>query len=294
MGSNLEQYVRHAKNGDRQALEKLVCHIQDKIFGLALRMLNDPQDAEDEAQEILIKVITHLSDFREESAFSSWVYRIACNHLLTMRNRRSERTQMTFDFLKEMSSAPSENSHHLTVSGPERDVLLEEVRLGCMQGVLSCLEKEMRIVFILGDLFGVTSQEGAFILGISPEAFRKRLSRGRKLMQNFMMKHCGLVDKNNACRCHKNASIYLEQDQDLANLGKKFIVKKEAAAKSRAEAVAHLKELSEIDRTVAMYRRYPEYQSPESFVNIAKDLINSRKYSIFFNNAYTEKSVDGI
>lgn len=279
MAFNLEQYVRQAKNGDRQALEKLVCHIQDKIFGLALRMLNDPQDAEDEAQEILIKVITHLSDFREESAFSSWVYRIACNHLLTTRNRKSERTQMTFDFLEEMSSAPPENSHPLTVSGPERDVLLEEVRLGCMQGVLSCLEKEMRIVFILGDLYGVTSQEGAFILGITPEAFRKRLSRGRKLMQNFMLKHCGLVDKNNACRCHKNASKYLEQD--LAIPGKKFMVKKEAAAKSRAEVVAHLKELSEIDRTVAMYRRYPEYQSPDSFTNIAKDLIDSRKYSIF-------------
>jgi DNA-directed RNA polymerase specialized sigma24 family protein len=81
MTSNLEHYVKQAKSGDRQALETLVCSIQDKIYGLALRILNDPQD---EAQEILIKVITHLSDFLEESAFSSWVYRVACNHLLTM------------------------------------------------------------------------------------------------------------------------------------------------------------------------------------------------------------------
>jgi hypothetical protein len=186
---------------------------------------------------------------------------------------------MTFDFLDEMSSAQTENTHPLTVSGPERDVLLEEARLGCMQGVLACLEREMRIAFILGDLYGVTSKEGAFILGITPEAFRKRLSRGRKLMQNFMLKHCGLVDKNNACRCHKNATKYLEQDLTIP--GKKSIVKKEVVAKTRAEVVAHLKELDEIDRTVAMFRRYPEYQSPDSFTNIVKDLVNSRKYRIF-------------
>ena len=56
MTSNLEQYVRQAKNGDRQALETVVCRNQDKIYGLALRMLGNPDDAEDEAQEILIKV----------------------------------------------------------------------------------------------------------------------------------------------------------------------------------------------------------------------------------------------
>lgn len=76
MASNLEQYVRQANNGNRQALETVVSKISDKIYGLALRMLNDLQDAEDETQEILIKVITHLSDYREESAFSSWVYRV--------------------------------------------------------------------------------------------------------------------------------------------------------------------------------------------------------------------------
>jgi len=83
MASNLEHYASQAKNGNRRALETVVRRIQDKIYGLSLRMLGKPEDAEDETQEILIKIITHLSDFREESAFSSWVYRIACNHLLT-------------------------------------------------------------------------------------------------------------------------------------------------------------------------------------------------------------------
>ena len=279
MASNLEQYVRQANNGNRQALETVVCSIQDKIFGLALRMLGNPDDAEDETQEILIKVITHLSDYREESAFSSWVYRIACNHLLTTRNRENERMGITFDLLEGLFSVEAENAHPLTISGPERDVLLEETRLDCMQGVLACLEKEMRIALILGELFGVTSKEGAFILGITPEAFRKRLSRGRKSVHNFMLKHCGLVNKNNACRCHKVAGNKLISG--LTSSAKRYFVKKDEAAKGRAEALAHLQELNEIDRTVSMLRRYPEYQSPDSFTNIVKSLIESGNYKIF-------------
>jgi len=281
MDLNLEQYVKQANNGNRQALELVVSRIQEKIYGLALRMMRNPEDAEDEAQEILIKVITHMSDFREESTFSSWVYRVACNHLLTKRKRKSERERMTFDFVEEFISAQDENTNPLTVSGPERDVLQEEARFVCMQSVLACLEKELRIAFILGDLYEVTSKEGAFILGITPVTFRKRLSRSRTHLQNFMLKHCGIVNKNNTCRCDKNAARRLKQC--LATPGKKTFIIKEVAAKNRDDAVAHWKELSEIHRTVAMFRRYPEYQSPDSFTNIVRDLVDSGKYK-FFNN----------
>jgi RNA polymerase sigma factor (sigma-70 family) len=276
MDLNLEQYVRRAKDGDQQALEEVVCGIQNKIYGLALRMLGHQEDAEDEAQEILIKVITHLSDFREESAFSSWVYRIACNHLLTARKKRYERMGLTFDLLEESLSDGIENMEPLTYSGPERDVLLEETRLGCMQGLLVCLKRDLRIAFILGEQYGVTSKEGAYILGITPELFRKRLSRGRKSLQNFMQNNCGLVNNDNACRCHKQAGGNLKK-----GLIDMTFVKKENASKSRFEAVAELEELAEIDRTVAMYRHYPSHHSPDSFTYIMKDLIDSGKFRVF-------------
>lgn len=276
MEINLEQYVRRAKDGDRQALEEVVYGIQEKVYGLALRMLGHQEDAEDEGQEILIKVITHLSNFREESAFTSWVYRIASNHLLTARKKRYERMGLTFDLLEESVSAGLENMEPLTVSGPERDVLLEETRVGCMQGALVCLERDVRIAVILGEQYGVTSKEGAFILDITPELFRKRLSRGRKRLQNFMHKNCGLVNSDNGCRCHKQAGGRLKNGYiDMT------FVKKENASKGRTEAVAHLGELAEIDRTVEMYRRYPEYHTPESFTHIIKDLIHSGKYNVF-------------
>lgn len=279
MASNLEHLVSKAKNGNKQALESIVSRIQDKIYGLSLRMLGKSEDAEDETQEILIKIITHLSDFREESAFTSWVYRVACNHLLTTRSRKSNRVNMTFDLLEELAFAEPENRSLPAVPGPERAVLLEEARFDCMQGVLACLEKDTRIALILGDLYGVTSKEGAFILDIAPEAFRKRASRGRKRMQEFMVKHCGLINENHSCRCHIIAAKQLEHDPKGPR--KKSIINKEAAAKNRTEVMARLEELSEIDRTVAMFRRYPEYQSPDAFKNIVRDLITSGKYEIF-------------
>jgi len=279
MASNLEHHVRQAKNGNKQALEAVVGRIHERIYGLALRMLGNDEDAEDETQEILIKMITHLSDFRQESAFSSWMYRVACNHLLTIRKQKNERKGLTFDFLEDMILVDADKTYPLTVSGPERDLLAEEARLGCMQTVLACLDKKTRMTFILGDIFGVTSKEGAFIFDITPETFRKRLSRGRKRLGEFMMKHCGLVNENNTCRCHKQAGKKLASIPAIPAM--RPVVKRDRVVKGRAEAVAHLKELSEIDRTAAMFRRYPEYQLPESFTYIVKDLIRSGKYSLF-------------
>jgi hypothetical protein len=97
MGSELEILVNRAKDGNKESLEALVLRIQDRIYGLALRMLYNPSDAEDASQEILLKIITHLSTFRGESAFTTWMFRVAVNHLLTQRKRRAELEAVSFE-----------------------------------------------------------------------------------------------------------------------------------------------------------------------------------------------------
>ena len=69
--------IEQATAGDKQALETVVLSIQDLVFNLSLRMLGTFPDAEDASQDILLKVITHLSSFKQESSFSTWVFRIA-------------------------------------------------------------------------------------------------------------------------------------------------------------------------------------------------------------------------
>ena len=89
-GFFLEVLAQKGKEGDRTALEELVKRIQDRIYGLSLRMLYHPVDAEDAAQEILLKIVTHLGGFRGESAFTTWMFRIATNHLLNVRRSQKE------------------------------------------------------------------------------------------------------------------------------------------------------------------------------------------------------------
>ena len=88
--------VRKAQSGDRAALEQIVQQVQALVYGVSLRMLWHPQDAQDATQEILLRVVTHLAGFRGESNFQTWVYRIAVNHLLSWRKSRVEEQAFTF------------------------------------------------------------------------------------------------------------------------------------------------------------------------------------------------------
>src|SRR5881394_116961 len=90
------ELVKQAKNGDRSALEKLVLRHQAWIYNIAVRMVFQPQDAEEVTQEVLVKVITKLSTFKGESAFRTWLYRIAAHHVLNMKRRSAETKVTTF------------------------------------------------------------------------------------------------------------------------------------------------------------------------------------------------------
>src|SRR5258706_14926459 len=85
-----------AKNGDRAALEKLVLRHQAWIYNIAVRMVFHPQDAEEVTQEVLVKVFTRLSTFKDECKFRTWLYRITSNHVLSMKRRSAENRVTTF------------------------------------------------------------------------------------------------------------------------------------------------------------------------------------------------------
>lgn len=278
MASNLAEWVRKAKNGDKTALEAVVRSIQEKIYQLSLRMLSDPADAEDAAQEILIKVITHLSQFREECAFQSWVYRIASNHLLSTRKRRSEQTGLSFESLQSRVSLPAPEGAQSPGLTPEMDLLCEEARAACVQAMLVCLERDDRLAFILGDIFEVNSKEGAFILDISSAAFRQRLSRGRRKIRSFMKRYCGLVNDRNPCRCNHHIAPAI-QSGSLDPQRLRYAAKRTAGHRSEIEK--RLKELHDVERVSFLFRHYPECSAPDSFAGLVKELIESGKYQIF-------------
>ncbi len=278
MRSNLDEWVRQAKEGHREALEEIVRHIQDRVYGLSLRMLGHPADAEDASQEILIKVITHLDAYREESAFTTWVYRVASNHLLTTHKRRMERVRLTFS-LYEQHICTEEEGHAPGSRWPqEQEILVEEIRASCMQGLLLCLGRELRLAFILGQIFEVTSEEGAYILDVTPTAFRKRLSRGRTAVREFLVKNCGVVNPANPCSCARQLGHDIEVgwiDPDRLRYADAT-----GTAADRAEIQDRLHELDEMGRVAFLLRNYPSRRPPEAFAGLVKELLDSGRYAL--------------
>jgi RNA polymerase sigma factor (sigma-70 family) len=261
------------------ALEELIRAVQDRIYNLAMRMLGHPQDAQDATQEILVKMITHLGDFRGECAFSTWVYRIATNTLINTHKRREERQSESFDQLAARIEAGVARSTGERQPEVDERLLAEEIKISCTQGMLLCLDRDHRIAYILGELFEVSSQLGGEILEITSQAFRQRLSRARKLLRAFMRQTCGLVNPANPCRCQKQivpcmASGRLHPDRLL-------FVQHPITPLPSAQPNPLLLELKTLDRVAAIYRSHPTYAAPAVFVEAIKRLITSDSFTLF-------------
>ncbi len=184
--------------------------IQPGIYRLSLRFLWLPADAEEATQEILIKVCTRLASFRGDSAFKTWVHRVAANHLISMKRGHTEQRSKSFnDYAAAITNCPDEPIDESASANVEAAVLAEESRAACVSGALLCLDRAQRIAFILGGILGFTSTEAALILQISPANFRQRLSRARSDLQQFMAGQCGLVDPANPCRCTKKTRAFI-------------------------------------------------------------------------------------
>jgi RNA polymerase sigma factor (sigma-70 family) len=288
--TNLEQLVALAKEGRKNALEELVRRIQDRIYGLALRSLFLPADAEDATQEILIRIITHLDSYKGESRFTTWCFRVAANHLLSTRKRRAERW-FSFEKCARAIEEALSMSGAETSATPEENLIAEEVRLACLQGMLLCLSRKIRLVFILGVVFGVTSDEGAHILDITREAFRKRLSRGREQVQNFMSKKCSLMNPENPCVCTKmvpyEIKIGLLDPQNLRFANHRCYARGSGSIHSRLE------ELDELKRLAVLFRSHPDYAAPETFAQSIKKLVESKRLEILSERRF-EKSIQDM
>jgi len=279
---SLENLVELAKAGNKNSLEEIVRRIQDRIYGIAIRMLYRPADAEDATQEILIKIITHLDSFEGRSRFSTWAYRIASNHLLNVRQKGFEKLNLSFDYFEHKISTSWAHTKPGNMDEGEMSVMADEVKLMCTNVMLLALRRETRLAFIIGEIFGANSQEGAEILDITPDAFRQRLARGRKLIREFLSKNCGLIRDGNPCRCEHGIEYFLNLKQ-LDPKNPKF--SNHPCSVKHIESDEHpMHELDEFGRITALFRSHPEYAAPEAFAGIVKELVDSGRFQLLNNH----------
>ena len=186
--------------GDKKALETILVSVQDLVFNLSLRMLGAFADAEDATQDILIKVITHLSAFKKESSFTTWVFRIAVNHLKNYQKHLFAHAPLNFSYYAhDITEGQLEEIPDLA-QDVERPVLSEELKLSCTNVMLQCLDTQSRCIFVLGTMFHLDSRIAGDLLGMSAQAYRQKLSRTRKKMAAFLQAYCGEYGKG-ACKC---------------------------------------------------------------------------------------------
>lgn len=269
---NLEAAVSEAQAGNRDALEEVISAVKADVYGLALRFLWHPQDAEDASQEILVRVVTRLGSFRADSSFRTWVYRVAVNTLLNIKRSRMEEARLTFTtFAADLDALP-EVASLATLPDAENALLLEEVRVGCTLGMLLCLDRSQRIAYILGEILDLGHREAAAILEVTPAAFRQRLSRARRSIVEFMTNQCGLVNPDNSCRCSRRLPVAIARGrvvaEQLQHAGSG------ATARAFPETLKTIRSLERARRAVALYRAQPEPRTPPSLAELVRSIID--------------------
>lgn len=279
-----ERLVELALTGDVASLDTLLRRHQAWLYNVALRMLQQPQDAEEATQESLLKIVTHLSTFRGDSAFSTWAYRIAFNLLLDRKRSRPEIAVQGFDcYADYLAHASDEDLGTEHGSAPERHLLVEEAKLSCMMGMLLCLDRQQRLVFVLGEVFEVNDTVGSQVLDISKDNFRQLLSRARKDLSAFMQERCGLVNPGNPCRCARKTRAFVRDGvvdpKQLVFARSHYIRIKDISIQGR-----NVFDRLVGDTNTALYRDHPFVEAPDLVSGLRQTLASDGFQSLLHIN----------
>lgn len=177
------RWILAFKSGKEEGFNRLVLRHKDRIYGLCLRLLaRDPHDAEDAAQETFVKAYHALKDFRMESKFSSWLYRIAvntCKNRLVSRSYRESRRSM--DPEADLEGAPASPS-------PEQELEAKGKRER-IEAAIAQLPEEQRTLVVLRDVEGRSYEEIAEATGLNPGTVKSRLNRGRGQLKEWLREY---------------------------------------------------------------------------------------------------------
>ncbi len=271
----LQALVSKATAGDKKALETLVTGVQDIVFNLSLRMLGAFADAEDATQDILLKMITHLSSFRGDSSFTTWVFSIAVNHLKNYKKHMFARYPLSFEYYgDDIENGKIQDVPDLT-QNVEKDILAEELKMSCTNVMLQCLDTESRCIFILGTMFRVDSRIAGDLLGLTPEAYRQRLSRIRKKMADFLRQYCGEYGSGK-CKC-KDRVNYAIQSRRLNPLQLDYMTATEISPETIMDVKNAMEDIDDLSQDFSFCK---PYQSPERTKHLIQEFLDSTQLSI--------------
>jgi RNA polymerase sigma-70 factor (ECF subfamily) len=178
------ELVKAINEGRVDLFYKLVERYEHKLYNFGLRMCGDPQDAEDVVQETFLNVFRYLKDFRYETKFKNWVYRIATS--VSLKKRRKSKfapdRELSLDEFLPLEGTSVQSELPAWASMPLDRLLSEELSNILKEAILT-LPESYRLVIVLRDVEGFSTSETAQILNISPSNVKVRLHRARLFLR---------------------------------------------------------------------------------------------------------------
>ncbi|WP_130863255.1 RNA polymerase sigma factor [Bacilliculturomica massiliensis] len=271
---NEKELIEKAVSGSREALQTLLGSVQDMVFNLSLRMLGTIPDAEDATQEILIRVMTHLSSFRKESSLTTWVFRIAVNYLRSCRKGMFAEYPLSFEaYGADIASGRERDVPDMT-AGVDETLLERELKLSCSNVMLQCLDPESRCIYVLGTMFRLDSRIAAEILETTPEAYRQKLSRIRKKMASFLSEYCGLSGTG-VCSCKRRINYAIASRR----IGPAHLDFQSMDRCAYEEIVSCTDAMEQLDDLSQIFAGFPAYRAREKTTEWIRNLLASQNFS---------------
>jgi RNA polymerase sigma-70 factor (ECF subfamily) len=189
--SELERsLLRRLRDRDERAFRELIDDHRDRVFNITYRMLGNRAEAEDVAQEVFITVFKTIESFREESKFSTWLYRVTVNHCKNRIKYLARRHDRDRDELDETSQATNGAVNGAPVRAAQPDKALASMQMEkLLQQAIADLDDDQRAVVILRDVEDLSIEEICEITGLPDGTVKSRLHRARLVLRKKMQRH---------------------------------------------------------------------------------------------------------
>jgi len=179
-----EELVRRIRAGDSSQFELLAARYASKIYGLAMRLMRNPSDAKDAVQDTFLLVYTKLDGFRSESAFGTWLYKVALNSIyMKLRQRKRAAEDNIEDYLPQFDGQGTmQGMVRAFGEDPEREAIRQQ-STAAVREAIDRLPAEYRVVLVARDIDDLSSEETAEALGLTVAAVKSRLHRARLFLR---------------------------------------------------------------------------------------------------------------
>ena len=187
-------------------LESVYNQYHVKVYNLAYRMTGNRDDASDITQETFEQALKSIHKFKGESQIYTWLYSIAKNNCLRHLKKKQRSNFNNLQMLADKVSSPVAE-----FTEAEKSSYIEQVKDGCLSGLLRCLSLQQRVAFILNVLLDVPLDQVALIIEKTENATRILTHRARQNIREYLCNNCSLYDSGNRCRCENLINFSLKQ-----------------------------------------------------------------------------------